>query len=411
MVRFVSGSELLVPERSHVVHIGPSKTGTTSLQSAFHTCRDQMADQGVHVVGAQRHPWVGVRAFLGMESTRHGDAPPAIENWNVLVEEARSIRDQRTVISSEFLAHAKGADIRKLVEQFDADRVQIVVTLRPLAKILPSLWQQRVQAGVTRTLDEWLEDAFANTDGSSALWWRHRHDKLTARWVKQVGADRVTAVVVDDSDHGSVLRSFEHILGLKNGTLAANSSLSNRSLTYGEAEAIRNINVALQDTDMSRAARARIVGRGASGFLKDRKPDSSEAKVLMPQWAIDRAAEVSNTIIDGILKQEIAVTGDLDLLRKLPVSREESGTPSKATVPADVAARLAMGVVFAGGLAVPADGTPAPVGGKKKKKKTSPAVPVERPATAGKQPTLLDRAARRLKPSGRRKPQKTDNKG
>ena len=148
------------------------------------------------------------------------------------------------ILSSEFLAHAHPDGIRRLVDDLDPARVRVAVTLRPLARILASQWQQNVQAGRTTSFDDWLDALFNRPDGKrgAAIWHRHRHDRLIARWAEVVGVDRVTVVVVDDRDHAQVLRAFEALLGLRPGTLELQASLANRSLTLAEVEALRAFN-------------------------------------------------------------------------------------------------------------------------------------------------------------------------
>jgi len=354
MATFRDGAELLLPEGSRVLHIGPHKTGTTSLQSAFHLCREAVTAQGVHYVGKGRHPMSAVLAAIGLASpTSDAKAPPPLRRWEEALEEMATATEPRIVLSSEFFADAKNAAIRSVVDQVGPEQVQVVVTLRPLAKILPSQWQQTVQSSSVTPFDEWLTTFFDDPKRLARFWRRHRHDELVARWASVVGPERVTAVVVDDSDHDSVLRSFEHLLGLVPGTLVADSSLVNRSLTLGESEAVRAYNIAFWADQLPRSLHARLIRSGAAHYLQERRPERGEDKVLMPQWALDRAAEVSDGIIEGLLAQDITITGDLELLRKQPVSRESVGQSGPATVSPEVAARLAMGITVAGGLVPP----------------------------------------------------------
>lgn len=43
------------PDGSVILHIGPHKTGTTTLQAAFHQNREPLEAQGVHYVGSRAH--------------------------------------------------------------------------------------------------------------------------------------------------------------------------------------------------------------------------------------------------------------------------------------------------------------------------------------------------------------------
>jgi len=348
MATFLEGSELLVPEGTRVLHIGPHKTGTTSLQSAFHACRDAVMEQGVHYAGRGRHPMGAVLAAIGHSSPRHDDhTPPDTRKWERILREIHTTDAPRVLLSSEFFADARNRSIRSVIEQVGAEQVHVVVTLRPLAKIIPSQWQQYVQSGATMPFDEWLTTIFENPETAAKFWRRHRHDRLIERWAAVVGDDRVTAVVVDDSDHDSVLRSFEQIMGLRTGTLVADRSLVNRSLMRGEVEAVRAFNVEFWNAHLPRSLHTRLIRSGASHYLQARKPEPDEDKVLMPRWALDRACAVTDEIIAGITATNITVTGDLDLLRQQPRSQETAGQQAPPTVTPEVAARFARGVLVA----------------------------------------------------------------
>ena len=89
------------------------------------------------------------------------------------------------------MCEASPGSIATIVGDLDAARVHIVVTLRPLAKILPSQWQQFVQAR-TPSYDDFLVTIFGGKgEGQAPLFWRrHRHDELIARWVAVAGVPK-----------------------------------------------------------------------------------------------------------------------------------------------------------------------------------------------------------------------------
>ena len=147
-----------------------------------------------------------------------------MREWRAFVREVDGATEPRLVVSSEYFAHADDAAIRRIVADLDPSRVRVAVTLRPLSRVIPSMWQQNVQAGQRGSLDRWLHLLFPEPPEASGanFWTLHRHDELVARWAEVVGiGPRVTAVVVDDRDHAFVLRAFERLLGLRAGTLDA----------------------------------------------------------------------------------------------------------------------------------------------------------------------------------------------
>ncbi len=257
---------LVLPEQTRLLHIGPHKTGTTSLQGALWMARDALREQGVRHAGRTRNPSNAVRSVVGQPSPYSDTEPPPISEWRTLVRELESAREPRIVVSSEFFAWAKPDAIRRIVEDVDPARVHVAVTLRPLARIIPSMWQQNVQAGQVQPFEPWLNGVLrhAPEQVNRPFWTLHRHDRLIARWTDVVGLDRVTAIVVDDRDHGFLLRTFERLLGLREGTLAVVRDYTNRSLTQPEAEAVRAFNIAFRAEGLPKALHARMMRFGAA---------------------------------------------------------------------------------------------------------------------------------------------------
>src|SRR5581483_5402685 len=133
-----------LPDDVRLVHIGVPKTGTTALQGAFHRSRERMAEHGVHYAGKGRQailPALAISRGRGLK----GAAKTSPQKWQDLVDEVEAAGDQRVVIDSEFFTDADDLGARRVVDELGRDRVQIVITLRPLAKILSSQWQQYVQ--------------------------------------------------------------------------------------------------------------------------------------------------------------------------------------------------------------------------------------------------------------------------
>lgn len=335
-----------------MLHIGPHKTGTTSVQGAFHHARRDVAAQGVHYAGPNRHPRQAAQA-AATRSAR-GRRGGSMRAWNGLVREIRRSRG-RVVVSSEWLSDAAPPDIRRIVDDLDPARVQVVVTLRPLASILASQWQQFVQAGVSIAYEPWLRTIFDGPDSGTGkrFWHRHRHDRLIERWAAVAGPQRLTAVVADDRDHAAVLRVFERLLGLRDGTLQLDPDRTNRSLTRPEAELVRTMNDHLAGVGIEGPQRLDLVLFGAAASLKLREADRAEPRILTPAWALERAAAAAGEIVDGIRGSGVRVVGDLDRLLEGPSAATARATPRPVLerVWPDIAATGALGVLTAAGLA------------------------------------------------------------
>jgi hypothetical protein len=348
---------LVLPPGTRLLHVGPHKTGTTSLQAALFASRAAMLEQGVRHVGRTRNPAAAVRAVTGQPAPTTPGRPPSIGFWRDLVGEFRHAREPLTVVSSEFFAWARPPVIDRIAGDLGRDRLHVVVTLRPLGRILPSQWQQNVQAGMLLGYADWLDTVFGERTvrTRTAFWWLHRHDELIGRWAAGLGRDRITAVVVDERDHGMLLRTFESLLGLREGTIGADRDLSNRSMTVPEVEAVRAFNAAARTLGIPRAVHARSMRFGAAIHMKQRVPDAAEPRIETPQWALDRALEMDVRIAEAVRASGTRVVGDLTSLTQPILSGGELDA-SSVQVPPRIAADMAVGILLASGLARDAAG-------------------------------------------------------
>jgi hypothetical protein len=352
----------VVPSGTRLLHIGPHKTGTTALQSAFHSQRTELESQGVHYTGPNRQPMGAAHAITGAPSPYSDGKAPPISRWNDLVREVRGAGAARVVISSEGFADADTDGVAKVVGDLDASRLRVVLTLRPLAAILPSQWQQYVQGGMTLAYEDWLHAMLDGAPGRApasapgsvtpGFWRRHRHHELVTRWAAAAGADHVTVIVGDERDHDRQLRVFEELLGLREGTLVPEANLGNRSLTWPEVESLRAFNAAFRAEGLGTQLHTKLVRFGSAELLKQRTPAPGEPRIDTPAWALERAAAIQREIVDGIARAGVNVIGDLEsLAAPSPAAAPTTPGYDVDAVWADVGATMALGVVLASGLA------------------------------------------------------------
>ncbi len=351
MVTMQDPATLLLPVGTRLVHIGPPKTGTTSLQSAFHACRRDAATQGVHYAGPRSSPMGAARSVAGLVNPATGRPSPP-QAWQDLVGEVRRASEPRTLISSEYLSRAGEDAIRTVVADLGADRVHIVATLRPLAKIMPSQWQQGVRNGATASYDAWLRAIFDKPSSKAAqsFWLRHRHDALIARWAAVAGPERVTVVILDDEDQAMVLRVFERLLGLTDGTLTADRDLSNRSLNLAEIEFLRGFNARFSAARLPRSLYHQVVTRGAAFHMRARTPGPDEPRIVTPAWALERALATADEMVTALTGSGVRIVGDPSRLTIAPRGRDDDLMVAGHVVPLDIAVTGAMGVLIGSGI-------------------------------------------------------------
>lgn len=330
-----------------LLHIGPHKTGTTTLQAAFHQNRDVLGRQGVLYVGAKGHSMQAAMAAVGKQSPPTVTPASAQAEWMGLVKEAGDSAARVRVLSSEFLCEADDAAIARILQELGGDRVHVVITLRPLIRIFASQWQQFIQNRMTFSYPDWLDAMLnhaADTQLTPSFWRRHRHDVLVQRWARVAGPERVSVVVVDESDKRMMLTTFEDLVGVGDGTLVPRNAGANRSLTFAEVELLRTFNREYTASGWSHADYTRLVRFGAARYVQQRVPEPDEPGVLTPQWAIDRGVEIGREMAECIAKSGVRVIGDLSSLSDARLATAVGENAEQSDVPAAVAARFVAGV-------------------------------------------------------------------
>ncbi|MFB9833352.1 hypothetical protein [Actinoallomurus acaciae] len=340
--------DLQLAPGTRLVHIGPHKTGTTALQGALHRARERLADHGVVFPGTGRHPMAAVHAVIGRPPLL-GHAPPNLGAWDRLVAEVTGA--DRAVVSSEFFADGGDDAVPRIVEDLGGRRVHVVVTLRPLAKILPSQWQQYVQNGLRMRYDPWLETMFTKppyTGPTPTFWRRHRHDELVGRWTSVVGPANLTVVVVDPSRPEMLPRTFESLLGVPEGVLVPEQSRTNRSLTSGEAELVRLLNQEFRRREWPEKVYPRFIRYGAIAQMRaSHEPLPEEHRITTPAWALERAAEIGAEAAEAISRLGVRIVGDISSLgRTPPGDTPATGIP---LVSSEAACQAIIGAIAASG--------------------------------------------------------------
>jgi hypothetical protein len=357
MAETSSGGLLLEPG-ARLVHIGPHKTGTTAVQDAFHMARERLPAHGVVYPGEGRQPLQAVLAVTDQPALL-GEPSPGIAHWAHLVHDVGAAGGQRVVVSSEFFADADDSAARRVLADLGGPRVHVVVTLRPLARIMPSQWQQYLQNGYCFPYLEWLGGILSEPPRTPTpgFWRRHRHDKLITRWAAAPGAQNLTVIVVDEADPPMLLRTFESLLGLPRGLLALENKTANRSLTLAEAEVVRLLNEEFKRQGWPERSYARFMRYGAVEQMKTaRQPLPEEPKIVTPVWALQRAAEIGAEMADNISALGVDVVGDISALGKAPADLQKAADagPERLQIPAEAAAQALIGAFTAAGVAGPA---------------------------------------------------------
>jgi hypothetical protein len=339
-----------IPDGTILFHAGFHKTGTTALQSALASVRPALLEAGVLYPGALRSHHRAAMAVTGRVwgwGVR-GGRPPKARYWTSLCAESTA-HPGRVVISSEGFALAKDPVVDRIVADLGADRLHAAFTVRTVAKLLASSYQQYLKYGLDMPYGTWLENVFANPPAcppSPNFWVRNDFVGVVSRWAERLGPDRVTVVVVDDADRRMLFSTFEGLLGLPDGLLVPDPAIAagNRSMTAAEAELLRLVNAGgAREWDWPDYQAS--VRRGAVlRMVEGRSPAPGEAMLATPRWAVEAAQEVGRRTAERLVDMGVQVVGDLDRLAD-PIP---AGEPAAAglVLPVEAAAEAVLGGIL-----------------------------------------------------------------
>lgn len=319
---------LLVPKGARVLHIGSPKTGSTALQAAMHSKREEMRRHGVlHVASDQRGREAVLAAMMNAEFGEQSD-PRLFKRWRTLVAEIEQAGDPRVCLSNESLSRIDDAAAARMVAALGGDRAHIVTVARRLDKLLPSQWQEWVRVGTTSlTYEDWLrvvlEDNPENRHWRD-FWLPHDLERLVDRWAGLTGRDRFTLVIADESDRRFLSRTFERLLGLPDGLLQPEEThRTNPSASMPRVETVRRLNAALEEQDWPADIKATLRSRVAKR-IRSAAPWPGEAPIpLMPAWAAAQVSELNKQREDLAGSLGVQVVGDpANLGRRVPAVEE-----------------------------------------------------------------------------------------
>jgi hypothetical protein len=342
-----------IPSGSALLHIGPHKTGTTALQHALRAAREELLAQGVR--------YAGTHGSRDAEATRHAIARRTVRDDAVAAAAAAAwaeVRDRlndasvpRRAFSNEAFANASDRGAARVIG--DLGPVEVVITVRALADVLPSQYSQFVQRGVTTVeYPRWVEAVLAGDESVPSVrtfWRRHSHDAQVRRWGARAGMDHVTVLVVDDRDRDFLPAAFERLLALRPGTLAERIGevRTNRSLTAAETELVRQWHLDCAAADVDRRQLRRLTWL-VCDRLRATDPRPTAPRLTLPAWAIEQANARAAEAAADIAASGARVVGDLGRLSAA------TARPGATTEPVD-AIDVRLAAEFAVGLALHSD--------------------------------------------------------
>lgn len=298
-----------------LLHIGPTKTGTTALQGAMRRQRKELIDLGVYYPkgrGADRS--LALRALL--RAIREGRGNEAVPEWESFLSELDAASDRRVMVSHEVLAKLSQPVAKRVADDLRATHV--VAAARRYDEFLPSQWQQLVKTGATLLpFEKWLEqqlDPERDTE-ETRLWRSHDTVGLARRWSEFVPDGNLYVIALDEADRQLVPRTFEQLLDLPRGTLDLSKGSSNTSLTFHETEIMRSAFVTMAEAGVELRQPVRQVVRKA--LLESRSASFAQpahqelpSRPPLPAWAIAEIEVRSVALVRALATMPIRIIGD-----------------------------------------------------------------------------------------------------
>lgn len=304
-----------MPETFYL-HVGTRKSGTTTLQSITRASEEQLLAAGLGFpfgvpTGTNRRPFMSLMRKLGGDPAKR---PAAVERLRASVA---ATSQKRAMFSAEGLAALPADVIATLAEALQDTDLHIIVTVRDLARQLPSEWQQSSKLGEVPGYLEFCDQVVDPASELSELFLaRYDAADIAARWGAAVGPDRVHLIVLPQQrgDENWLPRTFFGLMDVGMDSLKFSDVARNTSMGYAEAELLRRTVAGFNARETYQPYEIHLLVR------KEWKPTEAGAgdKIGVPQAALDWCRARAERQIEEIKAGGWQVIGDLEDLRPNP---------------------------------------------------------------------------------------------
>jgi hypothetical protein len=304
------------PSRRVYLHLGLQKTGTSYLQGVMRHNRELLAAQGLDLVPDSRRESFAL--MLQVRDRYNPERDPAFVGGALdrFTEGLERAPGSRALLSQESLAACRRAQVKRLVEACGDREVHVLLTVRDLARQVPSSWQQELKAARTVSYERWLERLQEGEQAGRGghPWIQLDPPAVLARWAELLPPERIHVVTVPPSGSPPtlLLERYCRVLGVRAEGLAPAPGRGNTSLGHVQAELLRQVNLGLPD-DLRRRQVYGDVGKRwfASQVLARQQGE----RILAPERLRPWCERVSDAQVAALAEAGYHVEGDLEDLR------------------------------------------------------------------------------------------------
>lgn len=318
------------------VHVGLQKTGTSYLQAALLGSTEQLTAQGLDLVPPTKRECFELMVVIrNRYEARRDEASDraTVERFTAQLDKAPG---SRAVFSQESLAAAGPGQIERLLAACGDREVHAVITVRDLARQLPSMWQEDLKAGGTTGFGAYVRglQEQERAGKAKAPWIHLDPPTVAARWAAALSADRVHVITVPPAGSPTdlLLERFARVLDVDPARLEPEDRPSNSSLGQVQAEVLRRVNAELPEEVHRRYVYGDVVKRqfGAQVLGAQEKQ-----RILVPAKFRPWCEEVSERQVAALAEGGYRVEGSLEDLRCTEAAFAEGSTrPSEREVAA-----------------------------------------------------------------------------
>jgi hypothetical protein len=321
-------------QKQLILHVGFHKSGTSALQESLANQRDGLYQAGVLYpsIGKKAHhrvAWGLSQKPWGWKS--RGAEKTPYKTFSRMASLINLSPAPKIILSSEFFAELETEYLQKLASTIRGRQIKILFTLRPLAKLLSSSYQQYLKFGLKADYVEWLHSILDEPGVSKinpTFWKRHMHGEVVEKWAEIFGSENVSVLVVDEQKPEFLYESINDYLGLPSGYLKPEQEGSNRSLSVEEVSLLLELN---RRFPKEREWNEYLIFI-RNGYVRELTDNvalkAGSSKLLTPGWAVSKSNQLASESKKKIQELGVTVYGDLNSLdtAKVPEGEPEYST-------------------------------------------------------------------------------------
>jgi hypothetical protein len=305
-----------------VLHVGAPKSGTTFLQRALWSNRQELRRQGINLPGERQSEMFHAAIEVRKGHEFWGYPPEQINGtWAALCKQARE-HDGVTVMSHELLGAATPDQVQRALAELEGMDLHVVFTARDLSRQVTSEWQERIKNGSTRSFGKFQRRLVRQIEAgkfSSGFWKNQDAVEVLGRWADRLPPSQVHVVVAPrpGADARELWRRFASAAGFDGDSYdpITTDAPANQALGVAQIAVLRRVNAAL-DGRIPQPGYARVVKDQFAERLLAAQPSERPAAPARLIRRLHRVAEERNATIRALGYQ---VHGDLEeLVPELP---------------------------------------------------------------------------------------------